>query len=667
MPNALIHESSLYLRQHANNPVDWYPWSAEVFSKAQQENKPLIISIGYSSCHWCHVMEKECFEDKEVAEIMNKNFICVKVDREEYPDLDNWYMLSVQLLGRPGGWPLNVFALPDGSPFFGGTYFPKAQWIQLLQRISALYKSQPFTLTEQARRLKNAINEADALSLRHKVSFETEDTKEGWDVEKYLNIADEEHGGELKAPKFPMPGKYLMWMKYAEALKHDKLKEHIFKTLHYMAGRGLYDHLQGGFFRYSTDREWILPHFEKMLYDNVQLLELYAMASVYYKNDFFRHVAIQTAEFLFNDMMDEKGYFYSSIDADSEGQEGKYYLWTSDEIQNFITHYSDFDISSFRDTLWIPVTEHESFVLVYPFLSLNPADTVPDVWKRTVKRLREFRKRYKVPPVTDKKMILSWNAMAVRALANAGYLLDKKEWISVSEKVMQFLENNLKKSQQWYRIYENNMAKVEANSADIIFLSDAFRVLFEVTGKWNYIEKATELMEFAIERFQDESLFFLNYEKNKQKIYGNLHETEDNVIPSVNSVAARNLYALGFITGNASLTIMAEKMYGSMHARVLQYPEAYYGWLELHPDYAGKIIHCVFVGNFVDEIKNQWLERIPLNAKLLYCKDIPSKGIFEGKNTIHGKNTLYVCKGKICHPPVSWEEFVSGSVDVFSL
>lgn len=653
MPNSLIHESSLYLRQHAHNPVDWFPWGEPAFEKAKKENKPVIVSIGYSSCHWCHVMEKECFEDYEVAEVMNMYFISIKVDREEHPDVDQWYMLAVQMLGGHGGWPLNVFCLPDGTPFYGGTYFPKHQWIHILERIHFLFQNQLSQLEEQARRINQGMVQAENLLFQKKSDTEIDLYEQ---LKYYAQKTDNVFGGENRAPKFPMPGKYLSFLKYAFAFNDDALKKHIYHTLKNMALRGLYDHADGGFYRYSTDTEWKIPHFEKMLYDNVQLLELYAIASKVFSDKAFYHITQKTADFLFEKMYDPIGFFYSSMDADSEGEEGKYYVWTKDEI---ITALGEKAESFFNMIRWGNHThwEHDKHVLML----WHPEWKVPFTFSRELEEMLEalkaYRKHNKIPPILDKKMILSWNALAVRALAMAGLYSENKNWTEAAEKTMDFILKNLYVNGSLFRIYENHQPKIEARMEDYAMLCDALMTLFTVTGNYAYAEEASFFIANALEKFKDEAGYFLNYPKGKKQINGNLREIQDNVIPSSNSVMANVLNLAGKILNKPEWTLLAMKMLDGMKADSARYPSAYYRWLELGLDFDGKTTDAVFVGNFVDEMISSWYNRYPINAKLLFDRTRSGKGIFKDKQIQGEKDMLYICKGTECSPPLEWNEF----------
>jgi len=352
--NLLINESSPYLLQHAHNPVNWHSWNEETLQKAKDENKLILVSIGYSACHWCHVMEHESFEDEVVAELMNGNFICIKVDREERPDVDQVYMDAIHIIGGRGGWPLNCFALPDGRPFWGGTYFPKEQWIGILNNVVQLYDTQKLKLEQQAADVTVGIRRNEIFASEYDgKSFDKEILDEM--VQNFSMSFDNKEGGNIGAPKFPMPNNYLYLLRYYSLTKKREILDQVELTLHKMASGGIYDQVGGGFARYSVDDHWHVPHFEKMLYDNAQLVSLYSEAYRLTKKKFYKQVIIETLEFIQREMISPEGAFYSSLDADSEGEEGKFYVWEKDEIKSIIVTDVDIVLEYFgieRNAIW---------------------------------------------------------------------------------------------------------------------------------------------------------------------------------------------------------------------------------------------------------------------------------------------------------------------------
>jgi uncharacterized protein YyaL (SSP411 family) len=422
--NSLIKETSPYLLQHAHNPVNWHPFSAKIFEIAKAENKPILISIGYSACHWCHVMEHESFEDSEVAKIMNENFINIKVDREERSDVDMLYMQAVQLMTGRGGWPLNCFVLPDGRPFYGGTYFRKTQWIEVLNNLINLYKLESNRVLEYAEALTNGIKQAELISTSNKI--DTLLTKEliQLSVKKWKTQLDEEHGGPNKAPKFPMPCNYQFLLRYAILEKDNALLNQVNLTLEKMAFGGIYDQLHGGFSRYSTDIIWKVPHFEKMLYDNAQLISLYTEAFNLTKNPLYKEIACDTLQFIENEWYKAEGYFYSAYDADSDGEEGKFYVWNQLDLKDLLGEnfdvFSDYfeinDKGYWEHGNYILMRSENQIQLLTKFnLTKNELDQIILTCKNSLKQ--EAKSRLK--PSLDDKTITSWNALICSAYSKA--------------------------------------------------------------------------------------------------------------------------------------------------------------------------------------------------------------------------------------------------------
>ena len=423
-PNKLIEESSPYLLQHAHNPVNWYPWGEEAFKKAEEEDKPIIISIGYSSCHWCHVMEEESFEDEEVARLMNERFISIKVDREERPDIDSLYMGAVQLITGRGGWPLNAFALPDGRPFYGGTYFPKKDWIIVLTYLADLYENMKSQAVGNAEIIEKEIQDSSLQLLdTRKIELSVNDLNTA--VSKMKDTFDTVNGGINGAPKFPMPSLYHFLLSYAYLQDDAEIKDFTTLTLDKMAYGGIYDQIGGGFARYSTDEAWKVPHFEKMLYDNAQLVSLYADAYRYTKSELYRDVVYDTLRFVKESFTSPEGVFYSALDADSEGEEGKYYVWTEKELKQILgddyptaRDYYGIGTEGFWDEITrlgssFATTEEGNNILLRPNSSLE-SDFPKETLERIRTRLKKERDK-RIPPGLDDKSLTSWNALMISA------------------------------------------------------------------------------------------------------------------------------------------------------------------------------------------------------------------------------------------------------------
>ncbi|MGV3638392.1 MAG: thioredoxin domain-containing protein, partial [Flavobacteriales bacterium] len=413
--NRLVHESSPYLLQHAHNPVDWYPWGEEAFATARAENKLVLVSVGYCSCHWCHGMERECFEDEQVAQVMNQRFVCIKVDREERPDVDQVYMTAVQLMTNRGGWPLNCFTLPDGRPVYGGTYFPPAQWTQVLNQLAETYAADPARVRAHAAQLHQGVAAQrlvaapdDEEAVEHREALRAM-------VDKWKRQLDQVDGGPDKVPKFPMPDNYRFLLRYAWLTHDEELKHHIELTLDKMALGGLFDQVGGGFARYSTDAVWKAPHFEKMLYDNAQLVSLYSQAYQAYKKPLYKETVERTLAFITREMTSSEGAFHSALDADTEGEEGRYYVWTDEELRAALGDELDFATAYYGigpRTVW----EHGRHILMRPqdnetFARQQnlPIEAVRQRVMDLNARLLVAREQRERPGLDDKSLV-SWNA-----------------------------------------------------------------------------------------------------------------------------------------------------------------------------------------------------------------------------------------------------------------
>ncbi|HRX13111.1 MAG TPA: thioredoxin domain-containing protein, partial [Draconibacterium sp.] len=533
--NQLINSASPYLLQHAHNPVNWQPWGDEVIEKAKQQNKLILISIGYAACHWCHVMEHESFEDIEVAKVMNGNFICVKVDREERPDVDNYYMTAVQLMQQQGGWPLNVIALPDGRPIWGGTYFSKDIWIKNLLAISDFYTKNSDKTEEYAESLQNGI-EQTLLTGKAENTVTPDSNLVERGVNRWKQFFDMENGGRIGAPKFPMPVN-LEFLLYYGFLKNDKtVLDFVENTLKKMARGGIYDQAGGGFARYSVDDKWKVPHFEKMLYDNGQLLSIYSKGYQQFKTEEFKTVVYETANFIERELLDATGAFYSSLDADSEGEEGKFYVWSESELKkivkdDFQLFAKYFNINS--NGFW----EHGNYILLRNvsdnnFTKMNnvtPEQLHEKVAKWKSDLLAERSKR--IRPGLDDKTLTSWNALVIKGLTDAFKVFNDDRFIKPAIKNANFIkENIIQEDGKLYHNWKNGNASVDSFLEDYSITIQAFISLFEVTGDENWLAISTKLTDYTIDNFYDEKsgLFYFS-EKNKDSVLTNHFQKEDNV------------------------------------------------------------------------------------------------------------------------------------------
>ena len=663
MPNRLIHESSPYLQQHAHNPVDWYPYGNEAFEAAAAADKPMLISIGYSACHWCHVMEHESFSQPEVAAFMNRNFICIKVDREERPDVDQVYMSAVQLLNGNGGWPLNCFALPDGRPFWGGTYFRPEQWLDVLGQISRLYREHHQELVEQSERIRKGIAASGIVELHEK----HENINQALVDEVFSQLSwsfDTKLGGLRGAPKFPMPVVWEFVLTYHRLSGNAEALSQLNTTLQRLARGGIYDQIGGGFARYSTDNQWKVPHFEKMLYDNAQLAGLYSRAYNFTGNVFYKEILEKTIEFVFRELRSPEGLFYSALDADSEGHEGLFYLWTKEQIREELPEYADLLCRYWgvdAEGLW----EKGQSILLRPaddaeFASrehLSEAELAGLVSMAGRKLLAARNKR--VRPGLDNKIILSWNALMVKSLTDAFMATGNQTWLdaalgAASLISVRFIDakGNLKRS------LKPEGAAIDALLDDYVFLAEAYLRLYQATFDESWVLKADELVKTIYALFyHDETGFFWYSPEEIQNsdtkaAVARMMVTTDGVEPSANALLAGVLAELGHLMDNPAYIDQGTRMVDSMHRQFLAYPSAYAAWAAQAALLATAITLVVFTGpdalRFAGIVRRRFLPGVVIAA----AETGSVLPVFEHR-FLSGSNRIYKCRLNVCESPVS--------------
>ncbi|MHC1776483.1 MAG: thioredoxin domain-containing protein [Lentimicrobium sp.] len=663
MPNRLIHETSPYLLQHAHNPVDWYPYGKEAFSAAKANNKPMLISIGYSACHWCHVMEHECFSQPEVAEIMNRLFVCIKVDREERPDVDQVYMGAVQLLNNSGGWPLNCFALPDGLPFWGGTYFRPEQWIDLLSQISNLYTNSYNELLAQADRIQKGVAASGLIKIPDHPEAITVGIAN--DIFDQLSWSfDTELGGFRGAPKFPMPVVWQFVLCYHQVSKKNEPLEQLKTTLRRMACGGIFDQIGGGFARYSTDASWKVPHFEKMLYDNAQLVSLYANAFRMTGERLFAEIVEKTIAFVFRELTSPQGIFYSALDADSEGREGTFYLWTKDQLKEILPEYSDL-LSDYWGVDGAGLWEKGQNILIRPVndgvfasrehLSLEELNQL--VRMAGKKLLIERSKR--VRPGLDDKAILSWNALMIKALSDGYMALGNQEWLDAAIRAADFIRNNFNDAKgNLNRVWKNGNSRIDALLDDYAFLADAFIALYQVTFDEKWIFSADELVNTAYERFTDEAgqLFWYspagNPESDTMPAVTRMVVTTDGVEPSGNAVMAEVLTVLGHYLEKPAYLTRADAMINNLQKNFIAYPSSYAAWAKQAISRVQGITALVITGPDAygnASLLNRRFNHAVLIAAAENSSELP---VFDNR-FIPNQNLIFSCHNSTCAPPVS--------------
>ncbi len=659
--NKLIDETSPYLLQHAHNPVDWYPWGEEAFTKAKAENKLVIVSIGYSACHWCHVMEHESFEDDSAAAVMNGRYVCVKVDREERPDVDQIYMNAVQLMTGRGGWPLNCIVLPDGRPIWGGTYFRRDKWIDQISQIANFYDSQPSKAIEYAEKLTQGIRQSELVVFnKEKTSFDQSTLSEVYDSweKRFDNI----EGGPDRAPKFPIPNNYQFLLRYAHLSKNETALDHVKLTLDKIAYGGIYDHLGGGITRYSTDKLWKVPHFEKMLYDNGQIVSLYCEAYQKFKDPDYKKLIYGTLGFIERELMSKEAAFYSALDADSEGEEGKFYIWKKEELEILLGEGYDLFADYYnvnRKGYW----EHDNYILLRNDddetiakkynLSLEALQTKMALSESILMKDRDTRIR----PGLDDKTLSSWNGLMLKGYVDAYLTFGEEHFLVIAIKNANFLlEKQLRKDGGLNHSYKEGRSTINGYLEDYAFVIDAFLKLYEATLDAKWLSEADALMAYSMEHFydHDSGMFFFTSDEDPALIARKM-EVNDNVIPASNSTMANNLFVLSHHYSRADYHEKAQQMLSNVIGQVDSYPAGYSNWLNLFINQVYPFYEVAVVGK---EAKTKVLE--------IHRSYIPNKmvsGALKSSNLpllenrySKGQTRIFVCENKVCQMPTDDSE-----------
>ncbi len=656
--NHLIDETSPYLLQHAHNPVDWYPWGKEALQKAQQENKLLLISIGYSSCHWCHVMERESFENEEIANLMNRHFVCIKVDREERPDIDQIYMNAVQLISGRGGWPLNCFALPDGRPVYGGTYFPPDNWKKVLAGISAEYEKNPSSLETYAQNLTEGVKNSELIQLK-KDPMDFSKEKLALMINKWKPSFDNREGGPQRAPKFPLPNNYQFLLNYAILEEDQEVLDHVHLTLEKMALGGIYDQIGGGFARYSTDELWKVPHFEKMLYDNAQLISLYSKAYVQSKNELYKHVVLQSLKFIEREMTSTYASFYSALDADSEGEEGKFYVWNENELRDLLKEDYTFCEEYYHvkgagkwehgNSILLRKVNDESFAKNH---SLEEKEVRSKVDKINDMLLKERSKR--IRPGLDDKSLTSWNALMISAYVDAFIALNDDNFLSVAMTTGDFIWTKQKmENDALYHSFKNDKSSINGYLEDYCFTIEAYIQLYEATFDKKWLDRARKLADFTIEHFYDEQsgMFFFTSDEDPPLVARKL-EVNDNVIPASNSSLAKGLFKLGLLFDEEHYKNLSRQMLKNVYDQLDSYGSAYSNWAELLLFELFPFYEIAITGPSALDLRSEFGKYYVPNAIFCGTDKDENLPLLEHKLT-KGENTIYVCENKTCQLPVN--------------
>jgi len=655
--NALINETSPYLLQHAHNPVNWHPWGEAALEKAARENKLIIVSIGYSSCHWCHVMEHESFEDSVVAQLMNEHFVSIKVDREERPDIDHIYMTAVQMMNQQGGWPLNCIALPDGRPIWGGTYFPKEQWMDALNQIQKYYQENPEKTVQHAADLADGIRQNSIFQVE--TQQETYTQKEiHRTILRWSNLFDPEYGGQKGSPKFPIPVNLEFLLHYGYQYGDQEILNHVDLTLTSMARGGIYDQAGGGFARYSVDPIWKVPHFEKMLYDNAQLIKLYSRAYQQSGKDIYAQVIRQSIEFIQREMISAEGAFFSALDADSEGEEGKYYVWNKDELEDLLS--GDFELfSEYYNINATGLWEHKRYIL---YRTSDPESFAEErsldlewfigkikAWNELLLKARSER----IAPGLDDKSLTSWGSMMISALVQAYDALGDSVYLDLAANSAGLIREKL-----WtedgilYRNYKDGRRSIPAFHIDYALYIEACLDLYSSSLEQHWLDLAIELTDATMDHFYDKGTEMFNYNgRDSEILIANNVETTDNVIPSSNSVMAHNLFRLGHLMAKREYLDLSGSMMRQMQRRFDQYPHGFANWgrlilMNLNPFY-----EIVVVGPSAhSRLASLRTEYLP-HAMLVGSTGVSALPLFQ--NRFEDELTrIFVCRDNVCQLPV---------------
>ena len=660
--NDLVNETSPYLLQHAYNPVNWKAWNENSLEEAKEQNKLIVISIGYASCHWCHVMEEESFENDSIAKIMNDSFINIKVDREERPDVDKVYMNAVQLMTGKGGWPLNCITLPDGRPVFGGTYFTKEQWSKILKDVSKLYKENPQKVEEYAQRVTEGIQTSELITLnKEEAVFKNEEIIAG------INLSREQldtiNGGFKGAPKFPMPNTLDYLLRYQYHFNEPELFKYIKKSLTKMAYGGIYDQIGGGFSRYSVDNRWHIPHFEKMLYDNAQLVSVYSKAYLQDKNELYKNIVKETLAFVNDELNANNGAFYSSLDADSKNEnneleEGVFYTWTKQELKALIKDYKLF--ANYYNVNTTGFWENDLYVLirdqsVTEFAKKNKLtkdelkQKIAD-WKSTLTLARNKRNK----PNLDDKILTSWNALMLQGYIDAFRAFDDNEYLDKAVKIAEFLvKNQLRGDGGLNRNFKNGKSTINGYAEDYATVIQAFISLHEVTLNEKWLLLSKKIMEYTITHFFDSTSGMFFYTSNEDpNLIARKTEVIDGVISSSNSIIGNNLFKLGHYFSDKKMTKITEQMLNNLKIEITKNPLGYSNWMHLMTNLTQPFYEVAVVGENANSVTKELFKKYLPNI-LISASDKESELPLLEYKYIEGETLIYVCVNGACKLPLA--------------
>jgi uncharacterized protein YyaL (SSP411 family) len=672
--NRLAAETSPYLLQHAHNPVDWYAWGDEALNAAREQNKPILLSIGYSACHWCHVMERESFENEEIARLMNENFINIKVDREERPDLDQIYMNAVQMMTGHGGWPMTMFLTPEGVPFYGGTYFPPEDrhnmpgFPRVLLGVAETYRTRPDDVTQTAVSMLGELQRMGlAQASGETFSLEMLDAAQRGMARSY----DERYGGFGSAPKFPAAMNLEFLLRQTHRTGDEQALLMVEHTCRKMAEGGMYDQLGGGFHRYSTDARWLVPHFEKMLYDNALLSRLYLHVFQQTGEDFYRRIAVETLDYVVREMFDERGGFYSTQDADSEGHEGKFFIWSPSEIEEILGAETAALFNAYYDVT--PGGNFEGQNILNINASVEEAARKAGV---SVERMQEaiesgreklFAVREeRIKPGRDEKVLTAWNGLMLASFAEAAAILERQDYLVIGEKNASFVLDELRRDGLLLRTYKDGQAKLNAYLEDYAFYADGLIALYQASGNLRWLEEAVALTDKMVEEFWDEEdggFFYTG--KSHEELIVRTKDYFDNATPSGNSVAAEVLLNLAVLTGNEQYQRMAVTLFRLLGNYIKRYPSAFGRALGALDFYLSTPKEIVIVGVREAEdtkslLREVWKKYLP-NKVLAQSSGADERAaklipLLQERTMIDNQATAYVCEHYTCQQPVKTPE-----------
>ena len=650
--NQLNKETSLYLKQHSENPINWQRWSNSIFDVSQELDKLLVISIGYSSCHWCHVMEEETFTNDSIAKVMNANFINIKVDREENPDVDQAYMTASQLMTGMGGWPLNVITLPDGSPIYAGTYHTTSQWNDILKRIVRLKEDNYDGLKEIAANVKNGVKDVNTIQKQEEISdFNSEFLNSN--IEDWMERWDLEFGGDIAQQKFVSPSKYLFLLNYGRIYKDQKVLNHVKNTLDVIASSGLNDFIEGGFYRYTVDNEWKIPHFEKMLYDQAQMISLFSMGYKVFGDQSYKDIVSNTILFLSNKMSSTDGLYYAAIDADTDGEEGKYYSYEMDELK-MISENTDFDLflSYYNIDVENPWEKNRFLLLPNKFnyekkwidsnnISKKEISDLITIWEKSINDIKEDRTK----PRIDDKIIVSWNALAIIGLIDAYDAFKNEDYIRLAKSMFKELKDNSYRKGKLIHTYKENQFQ-EGVLEDYAYLSKAAMRLFQATGNISYFDFSKKVIDNALELFNDEQSDLLKY-SNNEELFTKVISIDDGVTPSPNSIIAEQLFSIGHVIFDDEYLDLSDKMVSAVQKIIDGNINSYSVWANNILNRVESFYEIAVIGPNAKSITDEITKTFTPNT-IVVQSNIESKIPLFIDRFFEDETYIYVCQNKTC-------------------